>query len=56
MKKEYKLDYPNTFPAIQDLIVSNNKIYIQTYKKQENKEEWRQKPERAQAIPEFHLL
>lgn len=40
MKKEYKLDYPNTFPAIQGLVVSNNKIYIQTYKKQENKEEY----------------
>ncbi len=34
-----KLEYPDTFPPIQDIIVSGQKIYTRTFKQKDNKEE-----------------
>jgi len=33
LKKTMHLNYPNFFPAISDMVIADNKIYLQTYKK-----------------------
>ena len=39
-KKKNKFLYPESFPAIRDFVISDNRIYVQTYKKQNNEEEY----------------
>lgn len=39
-KRFTKLVWPDFLPAIRDIAVLNNKIYVRTYKKQAGKEEW----------------
>lgn len=39
-KKIFTFNYPDKFPAIQDIAVSNNKIYIRTSLIQDNKNEY----------------
>jgi len=33
LKKTMNLNYPDLFPAISDMVIADNKIYVQTYKK-----------------------
>lgn len=40
MKNQYKMNYPSFFPAIRDLVVDDNKIYVLTYKDLDEKEEY----------------
>jgi hypothetical protein len=40
LKKLFSMDFPETFPAIQDIGISDDKIYVQTYKKKNGKEEY----------------
>jgi hypothetical protein len=35
-----KLQYPKYLPMIQDIVVQEDKIYVQTYKRTEGKEEY----------------
>lgn len=39
-KKQYRLLFPKTFPPFQDFLIADDKIYVQTYKRQESKEEY----------------
>ncbi len=40
VKNRVKLIYPDTFPAIKGIAVSGNKLYVQTHKRKDNKEEY----------------
>jgi len=40
VKNLARLIYPDTFPAIKSIAVSGNKLYVQTYKWKDNKEEY----------------
>ena len=40
LKKLFSMNFPETFPAIQDIGISNDKIYVQTFKKVNGKEEY----------------
>lgn len=39
-KKQNKLIFPKSYPAIQSLVISDNKIYVRTYKIQDGKAEY----------------
>jgi hypothetical protein len=39
-KKRINIKYPDTFPVIKDILVANNKIYIQTFKQKDKKVEY----------------
>jgi hypothetical protein len=39
-KKESTFNCPEAFPLIQDIIVTNDKIYVSTYERKENKEKY----------------
>ena len=40
VKKMYTMSFPKTYPAIQELTVSNNKLYVKTYNIKDEKEEY----------------
>lgn len=40
IKKQWKINTLDSFPAIQDIVVADNKIYVQTFKKQLEREEY----------------
>lgn len=40
LKKQISMSFPETFPAIRDMGISNDKIYVQTFKKVNGKEEY----------------
>lgn len=40
LKKLISMNFPDTFPAVQDIGISNDKIYVQTFKKVNGKEEY----------------
>jgi len=40
IKKFFTMIFPDTFPPIQDIGISNGKLYVQTYKVVNNKEEY----------------
>jgi hypothetical protein len=39
-RKQFSMNFPETFPAIQDIGISNDKIYVQTFKKVNGKDEY----------------
>ena len=40
MKNQNKMNYPSFFPAIRDLVITDNRIYVLTYKNLESREEY----------------
>jgi hypothetical protein len=57
-KNLFQLYFPDTFPAIRDIEVANNKIYVQTYNESNNREECiimdlRGKIEKRVFLPKF---
>ncbi|MBN1224790.1 MAG: hypothetical protein JXB23_16200 [Candidatus Aminicenantes bacterium] len=40
LKKTLNLNYPEAFPAISDLVITDNKIYVQTYKKERQRQQY----------------
>lgn len=39
-KSQTKMIYPDAYPAIQDLLIADNKIYVQTFKRQNGKNQF----------------
>lgn len=40
LKKQISMNFPDTFPAVQDIGISNDKIFVQTFKQVNGKEEY----------------
>lgn len=57
-KNLFQFYFPDTFPAIKDIEVSNNRIYVQTYNESNNREECiimdlRGKVKKSVSLPKF---